>query len=227
MVQLHFVVAGASEEVSSQYADLQKGFGSRLYRMGHFGQSSYQGESDEGNDAPDDPGDGPFRPRADAGAVVVGEETQFAARCDEVRQVDLSVDEGVVVRLLGAVHVRVDAISRRRPQAGLIRTGAFPESFKIAVQACDTWAPVNFDPGALGDHQEVFTMSEPTDADPIKDLAATPVIVPCFHWLAEESDVELCTHLWQPRLLAPPRSWTIGHPRLPTQDALRRRSVRD
>ena len=38
--------------------------------MGHFGVSSYQGESDKGNGAPDDPGDGPHRPRADAGADV-------------------------------------------------------------------------------------------------------------------------------------------------------------
>ena len=37
-----------------------------------------------------------------------------------------------------------------------------------------------------------------------------------FHWLAEEFNVDLCTHLWQPRHLAPPRSWTLGHPRLPT-----------
>ena len=60
----------------------------RLYRMVHFEQSPYQCESDEGNDAPDDPGDGPLRQRADAGAVVAGEEAQFAARCDEVRQGD-------------------------------------------------------------------------------------------------------------------------------------------
>ena len=66
----------------------KKEFCSRLYQMGHFGQSSYQGESEEGNDAPDDPGDGPLGPRADAGAVVAGEEAQFAARCDEVRQAD-------------------------------------------------------------------------------------------------------------------------------------------
>ena len=37
-----------------------------------------------------------------------------------------------------------------------------------------------------------------------------------FHWLAEESDVELCTHLWQRSHLATSRSWTLGHPRLPT-----------
>ena len=93
-----------------------------------------------------------------------------------------------------------------------------PESFKTAVQAYDTWAPVNCDPGALGDHAEVFTMlSEPTDVDSIKDLAATPGDrAMYFHWLVEESDVELCTHLWQPRHLAPPWSWTLRHPRLPT-----------
>ena len=56
--------------------------------MVHFEQSSYQCESDEGNDAPDDPGDGPLRQRADAGAVVAGEEAQYAARCDDVRQGD-------------------------------------------------------------------------------------------------------------------------------------------
>ena len=49
---------------------------------------SCQGESDEGNDAPDDPGDGPLLPQADAGAVVAGEEVHFAARCDEVPQAD-------------------------------------------------------------------------------------------------------------------------------------------
>ena len=77
--------------------------------MGHFGLSSCQGESDEGNDAPDNPGDGPLRPRVDAGAVVAGEEAQCAARCDESapsRSSGISVDEGVLVRLLGAVHVR-------------------------------------------------------------------------------------------------------------------------
>ena len=205
----------------------KKEFCSRLYRTGHFGQSSYQGESDERNDAPDDPGDAQLRPRADVGAVVAGGEAQFAARCDEVRQADRQeylLMRREVVRLLGAVHVRVDAISQRRPQEGLIRTGAGcesdcqdggdvqgrkdnPESFKIAVQAYDTWLPVNFDPGALGDHAEVFTMSEPSDADSIKDLAATPGDrAMYFHWLAEESDVESCTHLWQPRHLAPPRS---------------------
>ena len=53
--------------------------------------------------------------------------------------------------------------------------------------------------------------------DSIKDLAARPGGRDMyFHWLAEESDVELCTHLWQPRHLAPPRSWTLGHPRLQT-----------
>ena len=60
-------------------------------------------------------------------------------------------------------------------------------------------------------------MSEPTDVDSIKDVATTPGDrAMYFHWLAEESDVELCTHLWQPRHLAPPRSWTLGHPRMPT-----------
>ena len=56
--------------------------------MGHFGQSSYQGESDGGHDAEDDPGDGPPRPRSDAGAFVAGEQAQFAATGDDVRQAD-------------------------------------------------------------------------------------------------------------------------------------------
>ena len=37
----------------------------------------------------DDPGDGPPRPRTDAGAVVTGEEAQFAAKGDDMRQADL------------------------------------------------------------------------------------------------------------------------------------------
>ena len=46
------------------------------------------------------------------------------------------------------------------------------ESSKIAAQDCDRWAPENFHPGVLGDHAEVLTMSEPTDVDSIRDLAA-------------------------------------------------------
>ena len=92
-----------------------------------------------------------------------------------------------------------------------------PESFNIAVQAHERWAPVNFNSGAVGDHAEVSTMSEPTDVDSITDCAATPGDgAMYFHWLAEESDFELCTHLWQSRHLAPPRRRTLGHPRLPT-----------
>ena len=86
-----------------------------------------------------------------------------------------------------------------------------PESLKIDVQACDRWAPVNFDPGAFGDHAEVCTMSEPTDVDSMKDLAATPGDRAMYvHWLAEESGVELCSHLWQPRHLAPHNCRTLG-----------------
>ena len=207
--------------------------------MGHFGQSSYQGESDEGNDAPDDPGDGPLRPRADAGAVVAGEEAQFAARCDEVRQADRQeyllmrewlsaclepsmfvsmpfLDDGhkkVLFAQVLAVNPIVKTVEMFKEEGNEDNQ----ESFKIAVQAYDTWAQVNFGPGALGDHADMFTMSEPTDVDSIKDLAATPGDrAMYFRWLAEESDVELCTHLWQPRHLAPPRSWTLGHPRLLT-----------
>ena len=213
----------------------KKEFCSRLYPMGHFGQSSYLGESDEGNDAPDDPGDGPLRPRADAGAVVA----QFAARCDEVRQADRQ--EYLLMRewlsaclepsLFGSMPVLDDghkkalfeqvlAVNPTVKTVEMLKEAGNednPNSFKIAVQADDRWAPVNFDPGALGDHAEVFTMSEPTDVDSIKDLAATPGDrATYFHWLAEESDVELYTHLWQPRHLAPPRSWTLGHRRLLT-----------
>ena len=217
----------------------KKEFFSRLYRMGHFGQSSYQGESDERNDAPDDPGDGPLRPRADAGAVVDGEEAQFAARCDEVRQADrqeyLLMREWLSACLEPSMFVSMSFLDDGHKKALFAQALAVNpivktvemfkeagnedniESFKIPVQAYDTWAPVNFDPGALGDHAEVFTMSEPTDVDSIKDLAAKPSDRAMYlHWLAEESDVELCTHLWQPRHLAPPRSWTLGHPRLPT-----------
>ena len=43
-----------------------------------------------------------------------------------------------------------------------------PESFKMAVQVFDRCAPVNFDPGALGDRAEGFTMFEPTGVDSIK-----------------------------------------------------------
>ena len=54
--------------------------------------------------------------------------------------------------------------------------------------------PMNFDPDALGDHAEVFTISEANDVDSNKDLAATTGDgVMYFCWLAEESDVELCT----------------------------------
>ena len=111
-----------------------------------------------------------------------------------------------------------------------------PEPCKIAAQAYDRQAPVNFDPSALGDRAEVFTMSEPTDVDSIKDLVATlGDRAMYFHWLAEESDFELCTHLWQPPHLAPPRSWTVGTPTLANSmssgctcwDGLRRRSVPD
>ena len=109
-----------------------------------------------------------------------------------------------------------------------------PVSFKIAMQAHDTWAPVNFDP-ALGDYAEVFTMSDPTDVDSMKDLAETPGDrATYFHWPAEESDVELCTHLWQ-RHLAPAQELDVGTPTLANSmssgctcwDGLRRRSVRD
>ena len=217
----------------------KKEFCSRLYRLGHFGQSSYQAESGEGNDAPDDLGDGPLRPRAGAGAVVVGEEAQFAARCDEVRQADrqeyLLMREWLSACLEASMFVSMPFIDDGHKKALFAQVMAVnpivktvetlkeagnednPESFKIVVQAYDTWAPVNFDPGALGSHAEMFTMSEPTDVDSIKDLAARPGDGAMYlHSLAEESDTELCTHFWQPRHLAPPRTWTLGHPRLPT-----------
>ena len=56
---------------------------------------------------------------------------------------------------------------------------------------------------ATGVTQKLLCMSEPTDVASIKDLAATPGDRAVnFHWLAEESDVKLRTHLWQPRQLA-------------------------
>ena len=98
----------------------KKEFSRRLYRIGHYGQTSCQGECDEGNYAPDDRGDGPHRPRAVAGAVVAGEEAQFAARCDEVRQADrqeyLLMREWLSACLEPSLFVS-GAISRRRPQA--------------------------------------------------------------------------------------------------------------
>ena len=150
----------------------KKEFCSRLYRMGHFGQSSYLGESDEGNGAPDDPGDGPLRPRADA----AGEEAQFAARCDEVRQADrqeyLLMREWLSACLEPSMFVSMPFLDDGHKKASFAQVLAVnpivktvdmfkevgnednPESFKIAEQAYDRWAPVNFDPGALGDHAE-------------------------------------------------------------------------
>ena len=141
----------------------KKEFCRRLYRMGHFGQSSYQGESDEGNDAPDDPGDGSLRPRA-----------QFAARCDEVRHADRQehlllrewlsacsepsmfvsmpfLDDGHKKALFAQV-LAVNPIVKTVEMFKEAGNEDNPESFKIAVQAYDRWAPVNFDPGSLGDH---------------------------------------------------------------------------
>ena len=211
----------------------KKEFCSRLYRMVHFVQS-FQGESDVGNDAPDDPGDGPLRRRADAGAVA-----QFASRCDEVRQADrqeyLLMREWLSACLEPFMFVSMPFLDDGHKKAlfaqvlavnPIVKTVEMfkeagnkdnPESFKIAVQAYDRWAPVNFDPSALGDRAEVFIMSEPTDVDSIKDLAETTGDRAMnFHWLAEEADVELCTHLLQPRHLASPKRWTLGHPHLPT-----------
>ena len=118
---------------------------------------------------------GLLRPRADAGAVVAGEEAQFAARCDEVRQADRQeyllmrewlsaclepssmfvsmpfLDDGhkkVLFAQVLAVNPIVKTVEMFKEEGNEDNQ----ESFKIAVQAYDTWAPVNFDPGALGDH---------------------------------------------------------------------------
>ena len=77
-------------------------------------------------------------------------------------------------------------------------------------------------------------MSEPTDVDSVKDLAATPGDrAMYFHWKAEESDVELCTHRASPSGTA--QELDVGTPTLADYmssgctcwDGLLRQSVRD
>ena len=92
----------------------------------------------------------------------------------------------------GPPHPRADAgaVVAGRGEAHFASRGddvrqAYRQEY-LWTKAYDRWAPVNFDPGALGDHAEVVTVSEPTDVDSIKELAATPGDrAMYFHWPAE------------------------------------------
>ena len=136
-----------------------------------------------------------------------GEEAQFASRGEDVHQTDR-------LECLGAVHVRVDATSRRLPQEGLTCTVSGCESdchdggdvqeggqrgqsrvIQVAVQACDKWTRPTRRRCRILHHVRTnpcgFRQGFGRNA---RDRSMD------FHRLAEESDVELCTHPWQPHV---------------------------